>query len=436
MPLVFAEIYLISTLLAFFFGPINYRVDNLFLFISYIFLYHFAYIFGYVFSINYFNFENKISFKNKAVNNEKLYFKLLILFSFLAFLIAHKNLSMSEELIPVNFFADLFNGISDSSSMYSERMKRIDEFEGGKLLNILYFFIAFTKIILIPTIVFYWKKLTPCHKFLMISIALLSVFSGISAGVNKLLFDFVILLSTSLVLLVLYNYYRGIFLSKKTVWLMAILSVFLLLFAFWFFAAAMIGRTGSLMYIEGTSPLGDITLKQDYVDSDSDSIISYLYVYLTYYITQGYYGFSQALNTDFIWTYGFGNSEFLSRQIFWLFGYDFSENTFQHRIDSIWGEKAQWHSFYSHLANDFHFGGVIFVNIFLGFYLAAVWKSFIYNNNFYAKYLLPLFVIMIIFTPANNQVFGFLETFSAFVILSIFWYKSVKLTLISKNKFV
>lgn len=360
-----------------------------------------------------------------------MHFKLLILFSFLAFLIAHKNLNMSEDLIPVNFFGDLINGINDSSLMYSERMKRIDEFEGGKLLNILYFFIAFTKVILIPTIVFYWKKLTFWYKFLMISISLLSVFSGISAGVNKLLFDFVILLSTSCALLGIYNYYQGTFLSKKIVWLLAIISVFLLFFAFWFFAEAMIGRTGSLMYVEGTSPLGDIKLKQAYVDSDS--IISYLYVYLSYYIAQGYYGFSQALNTDFVWTYGLGSSEFLSRQVFWVFGYDFSVDTFQHRIDSIWGEKAQWHSFYSHLANDFHFIGVIFVNSFLGFYLAAVWKSFIYNNNFYAKYLLPLFVIMIIFTPANNQVFGFLETFSAFVILSIFWYKSVKLTLISKK---
>lgn len=430
-PLLFAEIYLIGTLLVFFFGPIDYQVDNLFAFLAFIFLYHFAYISGYLLSINNFDFKNIPFPKNKY--KQKLYLKLLIIFSFLAFLIGHKNLTMSEDLIPMDFFENLIGGVVDSSLMYTERMSRIDDFKGGKFLNILYFFISFTKLILIPTIIFYWKKLTFSNRFCMISIALLSVFSGVSAGVNKLLFDFVILVSSSFVLLFFYNFFQGKFLSKKTTLLLMSLCTFLLVLAFWFFTEAMLGRGGSPLYVEGTSPLGHIKVKQDYINSDSDSIVSYLYVYLSYYIVQGYYGFAQALNSDFIWTYGLGNSEFLSRQVFWIFGYDFSLDTIQHRIDSIWAEKAQWHSFYGHLANDFHFIGVVFINGFLGFYLAALWKSFIHHNNFYAKYLLPLFVIMIIFTPANNQIFGFLETFSAFFILSILWFKSVKLESHIKN---
>lgn len=406
-------------------------MDNLLIFLILMVFYHVAYISGYCLSINNFQFKSKAGLSKSKY--KKTHIQLLIFVSILAFLIGHKNLTMSEELIPLSFFDDFISGVNNSSLVYADRMQRIDEYSGSKILNVLYFFVAFAKVVLIPTVVFYWRNLSVSYKFTLITISLLTVMSGVAAGVNKLLFDFVILYSSSSVLLIVYNYYQNKFFLKKKVVFLFLIAIVSLFLALWFFSEAMLGRGGSPTYIESTSPLGHIKVNPEYITSDSDSIISYLYVYLSYYIVQGYYGFSQALNIDFVWTYGLGNSEFISRQMFWLFGYDPSLDTFQHRVDSVWGEKAQWHSFYTHLANDFHFIGVIFVNFLLGFYLAALWKSFIYENNFYAKYLLPLFVIMIIFTPANNQIFGFLETFSAFFLLTILWVRSVRIKKLSKN---
>jgi hypothetical protein len=40
---------------------------------------------------------------------------------------------------------------------------------------------------------------------------------------------------------------------------------------------------------------------------------------------------------------------------------------------------------------------------------------------------MPVIMMFIIFIPANNQVFGFIETFSAFIIISGLWFRS-KLT--------
>ena len=183
----------------------------------------------------------------------------------------------------------------------------------------------------------------------------------------------------------------------------------------------MLGRGGDPGYIETTSLLGHIKIDDAFRGSDENSFLSYIYVYLSNYIVQGYYGFSQALTQDFTSTYGFGNSQFLIRQFEWFTGVDLSQYTYQHKIDSVWNETAQWHSIYSYIANDVHFSGVVLWNFIIGFYLAKVWRSYLIHDDFYSKLLLPMFVIMIIFIPANNQIFGFLETFSTFFLLTLLW---------------
>jgi len=40
--------------------------------------------------------------------------------------------------------------------------------------------------------------------------------------------------------------------------------------------------------------------------------------------------------------------------------------------------------------------------------------------------MLPVFAIMVIFIPANNQIFGFLDGFSAFFFGLILWFLSFK----------
>ena len=55
----------------------------------------------------------------------------------------------------------------------------------------------------------------------------------------------------------------------------------------------------------------------------------------------------------------------------------------------------------------------------LGFYFSRIWLISVEYNNIYAKLLIPLIVVMVIFIPANNQVFGYLETLSYFIVLNV-----------------
>jgi len=422
-PIIIIEIYLIFTLLLFSFGPIEYYLDDPLVFWFYIVLYHFSMILGYVLAA--IPFKNRIGFRKKLKEKDLSSYKIrcLILVAFIASIIGHKNMTMSDSLIPIDFFSDIINGLLKSDAQYVLKIGRLGEYSGSKLLNVFYFFIAFTKIILIPIVIFYWEKLGIVGKVLAFTISFLPVLSGVATGTNKLLFDFVILYGSSLLLYFVACYYReGRFNFKSRRFFIVTILIFFC-FAIWFFGTAMLGRGGDPSYLETTSPLRHIKITDAYRNSDGDSFLSYTYVWLSNYLVQGYYGFSQSLNIDFTSTLGFGNSPFLTRQVEWLTGLDFSLYTYQHKIAAVWGE-AQWHSLYSQIANDVHFLGVAVWNFIMGFYLAKLWRSFLDENNLYSKFLLPLFAMLIIFTPANNQVFGYLETLSAFFFMTLLWFGS------------
>lgn len=422
-PLILTEIYLIFTLFLFAFGPVEYHLDSPLIFWFFIVFYHLSMVFGYVLASTL--SKNKITTKINSDDLGLFKIRILILLAFLAFLIGHKNITMSDSLIPYDIISDITSGLAESRAQYILKIARMDDYSGSKLLNVFNFFIAFSKIILIPILIFYWDKLTLKDKILALTVSFLPVLSGVSTGTNKPLFDFVILYGCSLFLYFASCYYREGRCNFKDRSFFIVVIFICFCAAFWFFGTAMLGRGGDPSYVETTSPLGHIKLDDAYQNVGGDDFLSYIYVWFSNYLVQGYYGFSQALNMDFDCTLGFGNSPFLTRQVEWLTGVDFSIYTYQHKIDSVWNETAQWHSLYSHLANDFHFFGVGLWNFLMGFYFAKVWKSFLDDNNLYSKLLLPLFAMLVIFTPANNQVFGFLETFSAFFFMSLLWFRSV-----------
>jgi hypothetical protein len=183
-------------------------------------------------------------------------------------------------------------------------------------------------------------------------------------------------------------------------------------------------RGGGFEYFSSTSPLGDISVVSNFDFATESSFIDFFYysfTWLSYYLCQGYYGLSLILNLDWQWTYGFGNSEFLQRQLLMISGEDVSSLTFQSRIDHLWDKSAQWHSFYAQFANDVGFIGLPFLLFAIGFFFAKVWNSVIQKNNFYGLALIPIFTIMFIFFPANNQVLGYIDTFSYFIFVTILW---------------
>jgi len=418
-PLIFTEFYLLFTILIFWFGPIKYKVLNKFEFIILLFLYHLFFIVGYVISLK--------TYKSKPVLVHKFSstkFYILFFFAFLGVLVAYKNNMNANSIIPYNYFAEIWGGINNPGLVYTERMLNIDYASAGesRFFNIIFMFVAFAKFLFIFYFIWYWRVLSILARTFSVLYSFFYISPGISAGVNSVMFWFVIFFSSSL----LFFY----FLKKRNkLKLILIVLSFLIMVPILSFGYIMSERGGGYSYFEQSSPRGDISITINDIDLESPTIFSYLgysFTWLDYYITQGYYGFSLVLEQNFRWTYGFGNSAFLQRQFNLISGIDVGQLSYQRRYDNIWGELSQWHSFYGQFANDFSPLGLVLLMFALGFMFARVWMTVLFRDSFYGAALMPIFVIMFVFLPANNQIFGYIDTISYFVFISIFWYMEGK----------
>ncbi len=417
LPLILVETYLIFTLLLYFFGPVEFKTHNIDLFLMTMFVYHVVFILGYYIATRTYKF-NKIIIDKRI--SSKLFYTALF-FAVLSVLASYQNLMLAESIIPYNIVADVSRGLKEPGLVYLERMQAGATSIGGgaagsRLYNILSIFFAFFKLFFIFIFLYFWKDLSYFKKLLVFVYVSLFLSSGLAAGTNSVIFIFFIFTTLSLLVLA---YIRS---ASKLLKLLPFLSAIFLI-PIGFFGFIMSFRGGGFDYFARTSSLvGDITVSAPtpYLTSFID-FYYYAFVWLNYYLVQGYYGFSLILNLDQNWTFGFGNSDFLQRQFLMLTGNDLSDSTFQAQISDYWGE-AQWHSFYGQFANDFGFIGLALLMFFLGYYLSRVWTSVIYNNSFYGMSLLPLFAIMFIFFPANNQIFGYIDTLSYFLFMSIFWF--------------
>lgn len=419
-PILALEIYLITTLFLFFLGPIQFRIYNSDLFLMTMLTYHLATILGYYIGMRSYN--SSIYMYEKKISSRRFY--LSFCFALLSVLIAYKNIMLSDSLIPYNLLSDVYNGLTKPAQVYLERMQiGATDVRGSssmRILNMLSLGFAFFKLLFIFETYYYWKVLSFGKKLISITYFLLFISCGLASGTNSVIFIFFIFSIFSLLILI---YFRKPYLFKTA----TIILGTLFLIPIGFFGFIMSRRGGGFEYFSTTARYGDITAPQGgIVDFTSFSIeifidfYYYSFVWLTYYLVQGYYGFALILNLDKTWTFGFGNSDFLQRQLLKLTGIDISDATLQAQISDKWG-PAQWHSFYGHFANDFGFVGLAFFLFLIGFFLARVWASTIYNNSFYGKALLPIFILMFVFFPANNQVFGYIDTLSYFIWISIFW---------------
>jgi len=416
LPLVLVETYLVFTLLIYYFGPVNFRGHNTGLFLLLISSYHVAFILGYYISIRTYKF-NKIKI-DKRFSSKLFYFAFF--FAVLSVLATYQNLMLAQSIIPYNLFEEIVRGFNEPGLVYLERMKggatNIGGVSsGGRLFNILSIFFTFFKLFFIFLFLYFWNYLSYFKKFLALMYCFLFISSGLASGTNSVIFIFFIFTSLSLLVLSFIRQTRSFL---KIIPFMG--AVFLIPVGF--FGYLMSNRGGGFDYFSGTSPLGDISVSAStpYLTSFFD-FYHYAFVWLNYYLVQGYYGFSLILNLDQNWTFGFGNSDFLQRQLLMLTGTDVSNLTFQAQISNYWG-AAQWHSFYGQFANDFGFAGLSVLMFILGYFLSRVWASVIYHNSFYGMSLLPIFTLMFIFLPANNQVFGYIDTLSYFLFMSLFWF--------------
>jgi hypothetical protein len=422
LPLILSELYLLLTLVLCFYGPIIWPIENLGEFLFLIFSYHLAFISGYVVFL-------KLSPRGVAEDDSfimddkfrKQYYTIVSL-ALVAALISHRNIVHTSSYIPFDFFSDLKRGLLNPFAVrgYYASSEYLERFQGNKLVTSMLFFLSVFKYSLLPCLIYFWDKLRLIDRFLGITVVCVPIATGISISISAINFSYLFIISICLGLLVLQR--QSLYILKERLFFIFFFLVLLLFSVLNFYEV----KSGvSLMAVASGKAVPQrfdylrekgIVFKSDKEKQDISAATD-IYEKITVYLVNGYLGMSISLGEEFQTTYGLGHSEFLQR-VADGFGLGIGNRTFQNKITVRWDKNVMWNSAYSHFANDVGYYGVIVVMFVLGFFLSMVYSSAVESNNLVGYLLVPLFGIFVLYIPANNQIFSFLETMSSFWLLS------------------
>lgn len=349
-------------------------------------------------------------------------------------LIGHRNLTLGPSYIPTSLFSDFIYGLIDPLGAYLYKLsdEAKENFSGNPLVTLLFGVLAFSKLVLVYMLASSWPSLSRLKKILGSALAIFPIVSGVCVGTNKPVFD-VTFVFTTIILAHVFMTPRAERLqfikSRRT---LILLTAFIFVFAGVYFHHTMSVRAPGLEYAAKSlhSTAGVIRVRpgfQEYCETSGEMTAKgcHLFSIGAIYLTQGYYGMSLSTDIPMETTYGVGHSKFIVDALRKYLGVDLAPRTFQQKIHEQWSATSQWHSAYSQWANDVGFLGVAFVMLALGFYACAIWTSALATHNVAAVCSIPLLTTLIIFIPANNQVFNIFESLTTFIILFIAWVTSL-----------
>ncbi|MBM7037713.1 hypothetical protein [Vibrio ulleungensis] len=433
LPLLLVEVYLVATILLALWGPVNWNFSNTTELLLLLMGYHIAFVIGYLAHFGKLGIKGEGEARNHTIFNalvDKYYWGIMLLAA-IGSVISFKNVTMSNTLV----WTDLWQGFKlglfqpwEARFLYAEKLFS-GEYKGNKILSASLVLFSIFKYLLVPLLVYRWPALSKSKKFVGVLIATIPLIGGIIMSLSAINFYYFFVIFICLLIILLsfdrkssQEQDRGLSGLRNRKGILVSL-VFIFLFSFWQFYAVKSGSSLYTITVESEKPATFDYLREYGVTFDRDVDEYYgvgydFYEKVSIYIAQGYKGMSISLSEPFESTYGVGHSVFLQRVFEDDLGFDIRDRTYQRKITESWDENIFWHSAYSYFANDVSFYGVILVMLVLGYYFSYVVHLALKDNNFIAKALLPLFAIMFLYMPANNQVFSFLEYMSPFWVLT------------------
>ncbi len=430
LPLYAIEAYLLFSLLLLNIGPLHFNLHNNTQFIVLITAYHLMFILGYKVGIRKGRGgRTNIFYGNDAQIRQR--FSLLIILVIYIWIVVTRNVTHASSYLPIEFFQKAISGLlNPASRYYSNKGSDASElFNGNKFVTGSVLLIYFLYYCFPALTVMYWKKISRIQKIFSVVLIFLCILQGFSTGTNASIFHIVFSLAGGvLIILSTKSQYEVFFGSskkndkrKRRAKRIVIFAIVLgVLYFVYNINTRLAGET--IEYFVSKSP--DISLSKAYEGAVDNSVLG-PYVRglasIQSYICQGYYGMSLAINKGFTSTYGIGHSFFLATSFDNMFGTSIIDHTYQEKITDLWSRTVNWHSFYSQMANDVSFYGVIIIMFLLGIIIAKVWRDIIDANNPIAKLFMVVLIPVFIFMPMNNQMGNLYGTFFSFWELFFIW---------------
>lgn len=383
-PLIIFELYIFLTIYLFFYGSFNWivvDVHSVFLFLCFFaILFFVAYFFG--------------------INSKKIYHKN----DFFSFFF-QKGCVLN---ILVMFFAmiaytkkypwDIFYAMSNQAEAYADMLSNLQEDR-----SVIRYIVIVLKAIFSPWLISFiplgiinFERLNGFWRILFFFSIWMTISFSILRGTDKETVDLFIIVCIALCV------------RKLRVGKIGLNRLLLILIVLFFVFCLFIYRKYSRLNGNMNFCIGDTEIC---TVNYSDSILQFAMDMLAGYLSQGYYGLSLALNSDFDFSYGLGHSAFLMSVAGFSGGY-------LNKINQMgWDTASQWSTIFPWVASDLSFFGAPFFVAAFAFFWGSSYKSAIVEKNDAGAIIFILLSVCFFYIPANNQLTQTLDAYLGFV----FW---------------
>ena len=419
-PILFFFCYLNSTVLLFAIGPWEFPVESAFRLYLFLALAHLALLLGYL----------SAAFRNPAEYSGKWTLSKLMKICVVGNLLL---LFPTSHFRTGRFIPDVIGGITDPGGAYAQSFVLREGGGGGEPL------IEYVRILLgpllymaLPLTVFYWNEVSRRMRIAGVVSILGTVALFIAMGTNKAIVDTVLLVPC---LVFAANCAGKMKLSRTKIRRIVVASLLALLLSLAYFGFAVSSREGSMVgagYFVATHTHADEdNFLVRHLPPDAATVL----IGLDLYLTSGYYALSLSLREPFVPMYGVGNSMFLYRQAARITGNaGIAELPYPVRIEKYgWNSEGLWSSIYPWIASDVSFPGTIVVVFLIGRLFALSWLDTLRGDNPLAVVMFSMFVIMVFYFPANNQMLQAGEALTAFWGTLILWRRSRRRVLTART---
>jgi hypothetical protein len=320
---------------------------------------------------------------------------------------------------------DVFQTIFDQRAAYEEMLDQVMSQQGTR------FYVPLFRSVIMPFFyaaltygVLNFRTLKRLDKVLLILMILCPVNLSLLRGTDKEIFDIVIVIGG----LVMISLARRSILTAKTVKIAGRKLLFALL------AVCIIGIAIFLLFtyrkyqrLDSTDAFcfAENLICADYnglIMSILPDFISFGISMFTFYLTNGYYGLSIALQQPWSFAYGIGHSSALMSLFERFSDGSLLDATLIGKMSVAgWDHRFYWASIFTWIASDVgFFGALVFIGLIARWFHQA-WIDAVYLKNDCAAVVFILLCVLFFYLPANNQLTQTFDSYLAFLAAIIAW---------------
>jgi hypothetical protein len=328
----------------------------------------------------------------------------------------------------VNSDVSLWTALTDPGTAYNARLKALDERVSVPVFAVVRGITGPILAMFLPVGVLYRRQLSPRWKILWTVGLALFLLGGISTGAAKGLFD---------VTLTLPWFIAAFWLSRSgqfgadrargrlvNITFDVLLVAIVTFFAMYYFNASRQSRYG----LKGDEfPAGTTTWIQENHQVNLSPATQYKAFMFVKYWSGGYKGLAECLKLPFEPCYGVGHSLVLSRYVDKVNPTEpkyFQDRSYPARAERASGYSAAyyWHTIYPWLASDITFPGALLFMGLMGYLFARAWIESLAGLNPFAIAFLGQILLMFYYIPCNNIRLAFSEEVISFWGLLLAWF--------------